>query len=332
MSDRPKPDPRPDDLDAELRELFAAEQPGPEPTADELAAWLSGELSSDQEDRLMDRIADCPDAMDTVLAMRRQLEEVSAQPETPSLDPDTSRAVDSVMAAVSALPERPPTPEHAAWTHDPKGTGRKTERWKTAGRVVPWAAAAVLTIAVAMQSARIDRLTTRLESASPSSVVASTPVEPVGKMLTETKPTDPEPTHTGVEVGVQVVELFASSRLRAPIDPSGGTFSGGVTDPATSNGASPLERVDVSSTRSVVLILTPQDPTPGRVYGVAISSSDQQMLWQGETTADDTGVVVIRLPAGFASPGPARLELTDPSQRVEEFGLRFVAEQTAESP
>lgn len=262
-----------DRLEDDLWELFDAQSPGPQPTSEELAAWLEGELDPNQEELLMERIADSPGAMDRVLAMRRQ-HRASQNPSGP-IDADTRRAVSSVMAAVSETPMQ---------VQDPVAPGPSR---------LPWIAAAVLAMAFAaytwIDSSEIRRqhqiLENRLQVAQ------------------------------GIQVDLQIAELYASSRLR----------SGSSSAPTEAAGIEESElRVDLSTSKPSVLILTPQDPIPRATYGIEILTQNGESLWQGETSADETGVVVISLPRGFAGPGLARLELTDPTQGVERFGLRFV--------
>ena len=262
-------------LEDDLWKLFDAQSPVPQPTSEELVAWLHGELDPAQEELLMERIADSPGAMDRVLAMRRQHRASQNPSVAEPIDADTQKAVSSVMAAISEAPMQ---------VQDPVAPGPSR---------LPWIAAAVLAMAFAaytwIDSSEIRRQHQILENRL--QVVQ------------------------GIQVDLQIAELYASSRLR----------SGSSNAPTDAAGTEESEvRVDLSTSKPSVLILTPQDPIPRAIYGIEILTQKGKSLWQGETSADETGVVVISLPRGFAGPGLARLELTDPTQGVERFGLRFV--------
>ncbi len=299
MSDPPISDPRPDQLDADLRALFEAQSSGAEPTPDELAAWLSGDLDSRDEDRLMERIADHPEAMDLVLDMRRGLDLAPA-------DGETSRAVDSVMAAIGEFSnESSASSASSASTAASVSSSVRGTKYSAL-----WAAAAVLVIGLSMYS-WIQGLETRRHNVRlmDQLVVARQELREQTSLLHQL--TDRLEQERQPQARVQVAELFASGRFRS---------------------GSPHERVELPASQPAILILTPQDPIPGRPYGISILDADQRPLWSAETAADDTGVIVISLPAEFSPPGRALLELTFQSQVVERFSLLFVAEPTPETP
>ena len=296
MSDPPISDPRPDQLDADLRALFDAQSSGAEPTPDELAVWLNGDLDSQDEDRLMERIADHPEAMDLVLDMRRGLDLAPAADES-------VRAVDSVMAAIGEFSN-----ESSASSASTAASVSSSVRGTKYSAL--WAAAAVLVIGLSMYS-WIQGLETRRHNVRlmDQLVVARQELREQTSLLHQL--TDRLEQERQPQARVQVAELFASGRFRS---------------------GSPDERVELPASQAAILILTPQDPIPGRSYGISILDADQRPLWSAETAADDTGVIVISLPAEFSPPGRALLELTFQSQVVERFSLLFVAEPTPETP
>lgn len=98
----------------------------------------------------------------------------------------------------------------------------------------------------------------------------------------------PEPTPIA---GLPIVDLYPAGRLRSAEAP-----------PAIAATAGPQ-----------VLILTPADPQPGRLYEVELRAGDRASLervrWQSAVTADGAGAVVLLVPGKLLAAGDWRIEL-----------------------
>lgn len=260
------------DIEAELRQLFAAEAGGTHLTRGQLEALVLGELDEDEQDRLLEQVALDPELTDELLELRR----LAAAGQAPA--PAERDGVDAVMASIAAA-------SGPTFEAQPRRLTALPDLFRSEWLALAAALVAVASLFFALQARRtnseLQRQLAQLEAdAGPPDV-------------------QPQDATTGVHANVRLVDLFADSQLR------------GETGPAMLR-ASPGE--------PTVLILTPGDPEPGRVYAVSIQQAGGD-LWHGEATAEASGAVVLLLGPGLVVSGPLRIELRPPSGDASIFEL-----------